>query len=54
MSAAAAFGSARLVLTPTDASDLDGIVALQSDARVTAHLIDGIPDAAWKADIYLR
>ena len=50
----AVLGSPRVVLTPTGPADRDAIVALHADQRVTAHLLDGIPDEAWKADIYLR
>lgn len=43
----------RAVLMPSGPFDLDDIVALHADARVTPYLLDGIPDTRWKAQIYL-
>jgi len=51
---AVVLGSPRVILTPTSFADRSDIVALHADPRVTAHLLDGIPDEDWKADIYLR
>jgi RimJ/RimL family protein N-acetyltransferase len=45
--------SRRLVLTPVGAGDAADIVTLHRDPRVLAHLIDGIPDEDWRAQIYL-
>ena len=46
--------TARLVLAPVSPADRDAVVELHRDDRVTRHILDGIPDAPWKADVYLR
>lgn len=50
---AATLSTRRIVLTPCATGDFDDIVALHRDPRVIAFLIDGLPDDARKAAIYL-